>query len=201
MIDRDLPYLSDALYWRAYNLRTLRRLPEARQDIERAKRLAVGRSTLTLAGVIEYEQEDYGPAEIDLTRALKLADGSANCEGAWYLGLVYMKREAWASAAPRFEAAVTCYQLRRGEAEQARRTLDARMNVDADFKARQMATLDASIKESISQRAAAAYNAASVHAQLGDLPRARSFVEIAATDESLSAELAALRTFLASRER
>jgi hypothetical protein len=114
---------------------------------------------------------------------------------------VHIKKAAWSPAAERFESTMACYETRQLEAESARRSLEAREHVDLDFKTRQIAGLDASIRDSATQRAAAAFNAASFHAQVGNLERSRSLVEIAATDDSLTADVAALRKFLTSRER
>jgi tetratricopeptide (TPR) repeat protein len=200
MVDAGMPFLGDALYWRAWNLRVLKRLPDARADSDRAKTMRVGSGVLTLAGIIEHDQDDLGPAELDLTRAVSLSDGR-DCEAGWYLGLVHIKKAAWSPAAERFESTMACYETRQLEAESARRSLEARENVDLDFKTRQLAGLDASIRDSATQRAAAAFNAASFHAQVGNLERSRSLVEIAATDDSLTADVAALRKFLTSRER
>ncbi len=200
MIDGGMPFQGDALYWRAWNLRALQRLSDARRDIDLAKKQRVGGSVMTLAGMIEYDQGDLRPAEVDLQRALAISSGQ-DCEAGWYLGLVHLKNKVWPEAAARFEATMACYEIRQLEAESARAALEARDNVDPDFKARQVAALAASIKDSAGQRASSAFNAASFYAQAGNRERAGELIEVAAQDPSLASEVAELRKFLAVRAR
>jgi len=102
IVDLKLDNIGDALYWRAWTYHEMTQLDAARTDIESAKRLAVKAEVLTLAGIIEYEQNDFAVAERDLNAAKSLAYGDRNCVASWYLGLVEMKRDRWAESAGHF---------------------------------------------------------------------------------------------------
>ena len=196
MVELKTPNVDDGLYWRAWNQRELGRLPEARADIDTAKKRTVNGQIYTLAGIIEHDQDDLGPAEIDLKVARSLSDGKENCEAAWYLGLVSMKRQDWPRAASEFESVMGCYQQRQDENEEFRRTMSANPDIDAEFKARQLANFDAVIQESAGQRHAAAYNAAHFYARAGNVDKARPLLEIAAKDPALAARVAELRKLI-----
>jgi hypothetical protein len=196
MVELQTPNVDMALYWRAWNQRVLGRLPPARADIDIAKRRTVNGQIYTLAGMIEYDQEDLSPAEVDLKVARSLSDGSANCEAAWYLGLVYMKRAEWPRAAGEFEGVMGCYQDRQAENEGYKREIERRENIDAEFKARQLANFDAVIQESVSQRYAAAYNAAHFYARAGTVEKAKPLLEIAAKDSALAERVAELKKLI-----
>jgi tetratricopeptide (TPR) repeat protein len=185
-----------AFYWRAWNQRVLGRLPEARADIDIAKQRSVSGQIYTLAGMIAYDQEDLTPAEIDLKVALSLAEGRYNCEAMWYLGLVFMKRQEWPRAASEYEKVMGCYEARQDENEGFKRGIEARENLDPEFKARQLANFDAVIQESVSQRHAAAYNAAHFYARAGNLDKAKPLLEIAAKDPSLADRVAELKKLI-----
>ena len=89
-----------------------------------------------------------------------MSDGKDNCEAAWYLGLVFMKKMEWPRAATEFENVMGCYQARQDENENFKREMAAKADLDPEFKARQLANFDAVIQESVSQRHAGAFNAA-----------------------------------------
>src|SRR4029450_12553871 len=112
-----------------------------------------------LAGIIEHDQDDHDPSLADLRMARSMSDGKNNCEAAWYLGLVFMKKSEWLTSAAEFINAMDCYGGRQEENEAFRRQMERR-ELDPEFKARQLANFDAAIAESRSQRYAAAYNAA-----------------------------------------
>jgi tetratricopeptide (TPR) repeat protein len=189
----------DGYYWRAWNLWMLTRLSDARADIERAKGLRATMQIATLAGAIEHDQDDLGPAERDLTAALAMPGGGRNCEAAWYLGLVYGKRQSWHPSAQWFDAATGCYLTRQAEGEAAREALEGRVVTDAEFKARQLTRLETRIRESAEQRSAAAYNAARAFILAGNLDRAGQLIEVAALDKSMATPVDQLRRFLGSR--
>jgi tetratricopeptide (TPR) repeat protein len=196
MIELKTPNVSDAYYWRAWNQRFLQRLPAARADIEQAKSLRAAGEIFTLAGMIEHDQDDLPPAEADLRMALSMSDGSRNCEAGWYLGLVHMKKQEWPAAAAQFDRTMDCYHGRQLENELARRSMERREQLDPEFKARQLASFDAVVRESMSQRSAAAYNAANIYARSGNVDRAKALIEIAALDSTLAARVAELRKIL-----
>lgn len=196
MIEVKPPNIDMAFYWRAWNQRVLGKLPPARADIDVAKARTVNGQIYTLAGMIEYDQEDLPPAEIDLKVALGLSDGPFNCEASWYLGLVFMKRQEWPSAASQYEKVMACYQGRQEENEGFKRGIEVRENLDPEFKARQIANFEAVIQESVSQRHAAAYNAAHFHARAGNVDKAKPLLEIAAKDPALAERVAELKKLI-----
>jgi tetratricopeptide (TPR) repeat protein len=195
MIALNTPQNPTAYYWRAWNHHLLTRLPEARSDIDRAKRLLASGEIYTLAGVIEHDQGDLGPAQKDLETALSLS-GQSNCEAQWYLGLVFMKKETWLPAASAFERVMGCYEVRRLDAETARLSMERRENLDAEFKASQLANFDAIIEGSRGQYTAAAYNAAHFYARGGSVDKARELLKIAETDPALASRVAELRKII-----
>jgi hypothetical protein len=199
VIDQPSAQVGDGFYWRAWNRWMLKQLPDARRDIERAKSWRRTGQILTLAGAIAHDQDDLEPAETDLKAALSMSGGSTICEAAWYLGLVYDKKEIRLEGARQFEAASACYLGRQSLSEINRRTLGARDDIDPDFKARKMAALDAAIREARTQRAGAAYNAARLHLQSGNVDRARQLVEVAALEHSIANEVAQLRVLVERR--
>jgi hypothetical protein len=74
--------------------------------------------------------------------------------------------------------------------------MERREQLDPEFKARQLASFDAVVRESMSQRSAAAYNAANIYARSGNVDRAKALIEIAALDSTLAARVAELRKIL-----
>jgi tetratricopeptide (TPR) repeat protein len=198
MIDRPTHNVSDAFYWRAWNHRFLKSLALARADIESAKAIAATGMIFTLAGMIEHDQDDLSVAEEDLLVARRMSGGSRNCAAAWYLGLVHMKQERFEASSTVFEAAMDCYQANVAESEAGLREMEARTDVDPDFKARQIAGFEAALLEDRSQYFAAAFNTANQSAQAGDKGRALRFLAIAArgTDPALQKLVVQLRELL-----
>ena len=197
VIDLKLDNVADALYWRAWNYHELTQLDAARTDVESAKRLSVKGEILTLAGIIEYEQNDFPTAERDLTTARSLSGGERNCVASWYLGLVEMKREHWPESAAHFEGSMGCYQASVAEDQANKRAMEANQDVDPEFKAKQIAGFDAAIEEDSKQMYASAFNAANHFARGGNQTKARVLVEIAAKDPSLADRVADLKKILA----
>jgi tetratricopeptide (TPR) repeat protein len=195
MIALNTPQNANAYYWRAWNHHLLTQLPEARADVDRAKRLHANGEILTLAGIIEHDQDELDLALKDLQMALAMS-GDSNCEARWYQGLVFMKKEAWLDSAAAFEKVMGCYESRQRDAEFARRAMERRDNLDAEFKARQLANFDEIIKGSRSQYTAGAYNAAHFNARGGLLDKARDLLKIADTDPALASRVAELRKII-----
>lgn len=189
-------YVPEAYYWRAWNLHVLKNLPEARENIESAKRIAATGEIHTLAGVIEHDQDDLEIAEKDLNIALGLAYGNRNCTAMWYLGLVHIKQERWLDSADGFERSMGCYQQNVIDAQASKRTMELRTDLDPVFKANQIAGFDAAIKEDQGQFHAAAFNAANQFTRGGNIPRARELVEVAARDPALADLVSQLREIL-----
>jgi tetratricopeptide (TPR) repeat protein len=195
-INRRLDGLYYAYYWRAWNEHVLQRLPDARRDIEQAKAMASDGRIHTLAGIIEHDQDDLDPAERDLKIARSLSDGGRNCTAAWYLGLVYMKRRAWMDSGSTFEAAMSCYAESAADDERAIAAMEANVDLDPEFRTRQIASLRVVLKEDRGQQYSAALNASNFYATGGAYAKARPLLDMAAADPTLADKIAVLREFL-----
>jgi tetratricopeptide (TPR) repeat protein len=197
MIDLHLDNAGEALYWRAWNRHARGDLTRARSDIEDARRLRRSEAVLTLAGVIEHDQEELEAAGRDLREARRMARGS-NCRADWYLGSVLVKQRQWKEAAPTFEAAMTCYALDVKARENAIRTLEEKAGLDPIFKRSRMARLQSEIQIQRRQQLAAAFNAGNGYALSGDLEKARPLIEVASADPDLGDEIEELRRHMAA---
>jgi tetratricopeptide (TPR) repeat protein len=186
-------------YWRAWNRHRRQELTFARADIEAAKRVAASGEIHTLAGIIEHDQDDLTPAQKDLESA-KDMDGSQNCIARWYLGLVHMKRQKWLDAGAEFEDSMKCYRTRAADDVVGLKAMQARLDLEPEFKARQIAGFEAAIKEDTAQEYAAAFNAANYYATGGNIPAAKTLVEIAAKDPDLAEKVGKLRDFLKDKQ-
>jgi hypothetical protein len=182
---------ADAYYWRARNHRSLARLAEARKDISAAKELTFTRDVLGLAGVIEYDQGDLDPAEVDLTAAIEV--GGEDCTARWYLALVRRQHKHWLAAGRAFEDAMVCFRDRALGSAERLRALQARGDLDPVYRANAVASLEASIEADTRQQHLAALTAAGHAAAGGDLASAKTLVELAARDPALADRVAKLR--------
>jgi tetratricopeptide (TPR) repeat protein len=185
-----------AFYWRAWVRHVQGGLVEARADIERAKSMLSNNEIHRLAGIIEYDQNDLDTATKDLVIAKTMQGGGTDCVARWYLGLVEMKREKWLLSGQHFEDAMGCYEAQAFLAQEALKRMEARENIDQEFKARQIASFQAAIKEDMSQHYASAFNGGNHYLRGGDLKKARALVDVAAKDATLAAGVAQLRKIL-----
>lgn len=185
-----------AFYWRAWVRHVRTELVEARADIERAKSMLSNNDIHRLAGIIEYDQNDLDIATTDLLIARNMQGGWADCVARWYLGLVEMKREKWPASGQHFEDAMACYEAQAVVAQEGLKRMEARENIDPDFKARQIAGFQAAIKEDMSQHYASAFNAANHYLRGGDPKKARTLLDVAAKDTALATGVAQLRKIL-----
>jgi hypothetical protein len=149
---------------------------------------------LLLAGVIEYEQDDLDAAQADLD--IVIAANGRRCEAHWYSGLVDRQRQRWSSARRALENASACFRKRAQTTTAHLRSLHARGDVDAGYRARVTASLSAAIASDTRQQHLAALTAASSAAAGGDLAAARSLVDLAAEDPALADRVAKLRSWL-----
>jgi tetratricopeptide (TPR) repeat protein len=188
------PDLDEAYYWRAWNRYTLARLDDARADIAAAKQLMITPNVLSLAGLIEHDQRDLDPAQADLEAAIAAND--QDCTARWYLGLVHRERKHWLDAGHAFEGAMTCYRDRAQETADRIRVLQARAELDPDYRARQITSLEVSVASDTRQQHAAALTAANYDAAGGDLASAKPLAEIAGEDPTLADRVAKLRALL-----
>jgi hypothetical protein len=184
-------YLRDAYYWRAANYHHLKDLTSARADIEASKRRGFTIEILTLAGIIEYEQDALADAQSDLQRAQQLSELA--CAPTWYLGLVHIKRAAWSDAGASFFRAVSCYLEAAAEAGRKLTAVENAKEIDPEYRQQQLAALKAAIVEYTRQRRASAINAAMCLTNSGDLSRNDALIAIAAEDPELAPEIDRLR--------
>jgi tetratricopeptide (TPR) repeat protein len=197
LIGLDLHNLSEAYYWRAWNRHAGGELDLARADVEQARTRASSGDILTLAGIIEHDQEALDAAERDLNAARAFpGSGDSNCTAMWYLGLVHLKRKTWLTSGRQFEDAMLCYENAASYARLKRSSMLARVDLDPDWQALQVAALDKAIAASIKQFHAAALNAANFYASGANIPAAKRLIEIAARDPSLAESVAKLREWL-----
>ena len=190
----------DAYYWRAWNQHFLTHLTEARADIEQAKKMASQNGdVLTLAGMIEHDQDDLPPAETDLTKARAIPFGKSNCVAAWYLGLVRLKQERWLDSGTQFEAAMNCYATHVAQDKDGLDRMGARTDLDLDFRAAQIKGFQAALEEDQSQQYAAAFNAANNFAHGGDVDKAKTLLAIAAKDPGLADKVEQLKKIIGDR--
>jgi tetratricopeptide (TPR) repeat protein len=202
LIDEAASNRGDAYYWRAWNHRTAGDLAQARADIDRGRALLVNGPVLTLAGMIEHDQDDLDRAEADLADAIRLDAG--NCIAHAYLGLVGAKREAWMASAAAFAAATECYGATARFSEDERAALvalveDPELEMDPLFVEQQLAGFDAAIAEDRSMESRAAVNAAATYLRAGDDALARLFTERAADDPARADRVSELRRLLDDR--
>jgi tetratricopeptide (TPR) repeat protein len=195
MIDLQTDNWGEAYYWRAWNHHFREELAPARADVQRAKSLSGSMSSYTLAGIIEHDQDDLEPAVADLVRA-KLLGRGRNCIAMWYLGLVMRKQEKWIDSGGNFSDAMACYDADVRDDLAGMSAMQGRTDLDADFKAAQIAGFEAALKEDRSHYYASAFNAANHYTRGGNLDQARKLVEIAAADPALADVVAQLREIL-----
>jgi hypothetical protein len=191
--------LRDAFYWRAYNQHVLHQLDQARQDIGRSKQLGSSTENRTLAGIIEYEQDDLTIALTDLERGWALSVGR-NCTAAWYQGLVHVRREAAPEAAAGFDRAMGCYARNVAEDQQELAAMRERTDLEPEFQRVQVQNLTIALQDDQRQRWASAMNAANCFARAGDLVKADALLLIASEDPTLAADVATLKVLIADQK-
>ena len=187
------PNVAEGYYWRATNRLRRRELDLARSDIETAKSKARRGEILTLAGVIEHEQNDLPIAESDLKEARAAFRGSENCTAAFYLGSVQNKRQGHAEAAAAFDSAMVCYDDRinmtLGQIDQVK----ASTKGSPAFRAKRLAALETELADRKKRYYASAFNAASMTAKIGNLTRAAELLAVADGGEDLAEQISKLR--------
>ena len=180
LIDARTSNRADAYYWRAWNRHHLRQILPARADIDQARALRYNARVLTLAGMIEYDQQQFDTARRDLEAARDL--DSRECDAPWYLGLVEVAVESWPPGAKAFVAAAQCYDARVKETQRFRDEMAARKDVSEAFRTGQLAGFDAAIADDSTRRSASELNAAINYGRAGDLPNATVYMKRAAVD-------------------
>jgi hypothetical protein len=197
LIALNAPNAAEGYYWRAVSRLRRRELELARSDIEAAKARARGGETLTLAGIIEYEQQDYGIAEADLGEARGKPRGDENCTAAFYLGNVQNKRQGWAPAAASFDSAMVCYDNRANAVAMQIELWKASTKGSSGYRAKRIASLEADLADRKRRYHTSAFNTASMTAKLGNFMRAEELLGIASNLADLSDSISRLRDEIA----
>ena len=196
IIDRGYYNMADAFYWRAWNRHRRLELPEARADIDRALSMLFNSRVLTLGGMIKYDQDDLVKAETDLKEAVRIDAGQ--CVAHWYLGLVSFKKAAWPETAARFGVSASCYE--KSAEENVRRLEEMRVaELDADFKATQIAGFEAVIKEDRDQQWGSILNAANAFARAEQIETALKWLERIPADAALRAKADELKKLITGK--
>ncbi|HVT46931.1 MAG TPA: hypothetical protein VHD57_04010 [Vicinamibacterales bacterium] len=200
MIDLQLDNRRDAYYWRATNHRANHALDLARADIEAARKMGASLTVLTLAGIIEHDQDDLDTAERDLETAAGRSSGSL-CVVSWYLGSVRAKRDRWREAGQNFEDASGCYGREAAARAVVVVRLEADDTLDAEYRRTQSASLRSQIATDRSQEAVAAFNAANFLSAAGEFTRVDALLDVAARDADLAPDLVTLRRQIEDRRQ
>jgi tetratricopeptide (TPR) repeat protein len=185
-----------AYYWRAVSRLRLKELALARSDIEAAKALDRDANALTMAGIIENEQNDLAIAERDLRDARSRPQGDQNCTAAWTLGLVLGKANRPGVTADTFEAAMDCYDFKVAVIRRRIEKLENRPSPNPVHTLRRIAALAADSVDQRKRYHASAFNAAGYRANAGRRVRAIELLDVAARDTSLTDRVAKLRDAL-----
>ncbi len=193
LIALDTRSTAQAYYWRAVNRLRRKELPLARSDIDEAKRRAESDNILTLAGIIEHDQDDLDIAERDLRAARASWRGHKNCTAAWYLASVLRKRSQWRESASNFETAMACYDTAVIEIGASIAKIQAHPKMTAALKAKRIEKLVADSVDKRSRYYAAAFNGANLNARDGDFARAEELLAVAARDAALADPVGMLR--------
>ncbi|HWB15046.1 MAG TPA: hypothetical protein VG538_01470 [Vicinamibacterales bacterium] len=197
MIDLQLDNRGQAYYWRATNHHADHALDPARADIETARKMGTSVTVLTLAGIIEHDQDDLDAAERDLKAAAR--QSSALCVASWYLGSVYAKREHWRDAGQNFEDASGCYGREAAVRAAAVTRLEADNSLDAEYRRTQSASFRSQIATDRSQESVAAFNAANFLSAAGEFTRVDALLDVAARDADIAPDLVTLRRQIEDR--
>jgi tetratricopeptide (TPR) repeat protein len=197
----DTPDIAEGHYWRAVSQLRLRALDSARSDIELAKARSRSGEILTVAGIIEHEQNDLLIAEADLRAARAAWRGSENCAAAFYLGSVMTKRQIWAEAATSYDSAMVCYDdkanLTAATIEQVRRSTKG----SAAFRAKRISVLESDLADLRKRYFSSSFNTASMNARLGNFARVAELLVIVDQSPDLVDQAAKLREQVAQAAR
>jgi|Deesub1362B_J571_1020462.scaffolds.fasta_scaffold00006_194 tetratricopeptide (TPR) repeat protein len=108
LLDLGFYYLGEAHYWMARNYHELKKLAEAWQHIEDAKRYLIGWNEIhALAGTIALDQNNLEEAEKNFKEALRLKE--TDCHSAFSLAKVYSFWQNWSASADYYQRAAFCF--------------------------------------------------------------------------------------------
>ena len=173
-------YVGDARYWRALNEAQLGRNDEAWTDVELAAKLLVNADVPKLAGLIAYRLQhlDVSQKKFEQARDRDPAD----CETAFYLGIVLSDERAWARSAEVFAGAATCLQDAQARLTREIETIRA-SNDPPERKDRQIAKREAQIVDARRMLSTSWFNTAVAYFNLDRRTEARQFAEKVESDE------------------
>lgn len=182
--------LADAYYWRAQNRYQLTDIENAWADVTMALTLSVNTNVHTLAGMIAYARKDLDTALAHSDRAWTLE--RANCNAAFYKGIVQGDLKAWRDAAATFSSAATCFTSAAASIRHSLEQLEA-SNVSPAFKASKGAEHRKNLETSERQAAVSAYNAAQAFVRNGQTGPALNHLDIALTHAATREKAEALK--------
>lgn len=108
LLDLGFYYQGEAHYWMARNFHELKKLTEAWQHIEEAKRYLIGWNEVhALAGEIALDQNNLEKAEKNFKEALQIK--ASDCHSAFSLGQVYSLQQNWLDSADYYRQAALCF--------------------------------------------------------------------------------------------
>jgi tetratricopeptide (TPR) repeat protein len=192
LIDLGRWYTGEGLYWRAWNEHHVGNLEAAWADVTRARTTLFNTDVFGLAGRIAHDRREFDVARPLLAQALTLSD--ANCQAAWYLGLVESAQEKWLDGGVAFEGAERCY---RTEIDRLREDVTAAAReVEETVRAARVAESNAAIQTNERQAALAAYNAAYNFVKGGDKDRSRPLLDRAVLHPDVTDRAKELRAFV-----
>jgi tetratricopeptide (TPR) repeat protein len=194
VIDLGTYELSDAYYWRAQNHYQIKDIENAWADIKMALTLSVSTNVHTLAGQIAYARKDLDTALTHFDRAWAL--DTANCNAAFYKGIVQSDLKAWRDAAPTFSSATSCFASAAASIRHSLEQLEV-ANESAAFKAGKAAEYRKNLETNERQAAVSAYNAAQAFVRNGQTGPALNYLDIALTHAATRDKAEALKKVLA----
>jgi tetratricopeptide (TPR) repeat protein len=173
-------YVGDARYWRALNEAQLGRNDDAWADVEIADKLIVNAEVPKLAGMVAYRLHHFDVAQkrFEVSRDRDPAD----CETAFYLGIVLSDERFWPKSAEVFIGTSAC--LDAAQAQYTEEIAKIRASADPpDRRDRQIAKREQQIVEARRMQATSWFDTAIAYYNLQQKADARLFAEKVSTDE------------------
>ncbi len=162
--------VGESHYWLAWNLRALRRGPDALRHIDEAKgRLPTNANVFSLAGKIASELGKLERGEKDFMRSLDL--DPANTESLFGLGALYARQARWPAAAEYYDKASRAYDAEGAALAAAIRNLEVEA-LAPDRKSQLIQKRSARLEQARLESATAAYDAAAAYFNAGSPDKA-----------------------------
>jgi hypothetical protein len=152
---------------------------------------------LTLAGIIEHEQNDLQIAESDLRAARAEPKGIENCAAAFYLASTLTKREIWSDAAVSFDSSMVCYNDKANfESAKIDRVRRSTRGTPA-YRAKRIAAMEANLADFRKRYYTSVFNEAAMNARMGNFSRADELLVVAGESPDLTEQVTKLKEQLA----